>query len=297
MLIKSTAAAWMLWLLAAAAAAQPADKLDQQPLPSQRLVLAQEGTLPVVVSCPHGGREQVPGVAARVDQGNDPRFVNVRDENTAELAEALATSLQQRLGGKPYLVVAQFERKYIDANRSPERAYDSNAARPYYEAYHDTLARFCREVQNRWHTGLLLDIHGQSSYPDSLLRGTNNTRTVRRLLERHGRDALTGPDSIFGVMEQAGYATVPKCDSQDRENPRFDGGYIVTTYGSHQPGGLDALQLEFGRSFRATAADARKSAGDLAIAVERFARKYLPAEPVKPPPGADEAKPQKELRS
>ena len=268
-------AALVATLAASAARAQATGPLDPARLEREQLIFVQEGTLPIILTCPHGGRERVPGVAERVDRGVDNRFVTVRDENAAELTEALMADVEKSLGGKPFVVIARFERKYIDANRPAEKAYDGTAAKPYYDTYHEVLARFCREVQNKWRGGLLLDVHGQSTYPDSLLRGTNNGQTVKLMLQRHGREAFTGPDSIFGAMEQAGFDTVPKCASDDRENPRFDGGHTVTTYGSHQPGGIDAIQLEFGRGFRATKAEAAKSAGELAKAVEKYARKYL----------------------
>src|SRR5687768_9363213 len=71
------------------------------------LVFVQKGTLPVIVSAPHGGRKDVPGVAERKNTGVE-LFATVRDENTDRLAELLAAELEKKLGGKPWVVIARF---------------------------------------------------------------------------------------------------------------------------------------------------------------------------------------------
>lgn len=241
---------------------------------ADELITIQRGELPIIISAPHGGRSSIPSVPERTNK-DATRFVVSRDDNTAEIAEALAAEIEKRLGGKPYLVIARFERKYIDANRAAEHAYESPKAKPHYDAYHKTLADFCREVQNKWRGGLLLDIHGQTTYPDSLLRGTNDGETVRLLIDRHGRGAHVGPKSIFGQMELAGYDVIPKSASNDKEIPRYNGGYTVETYGSHKAGGIDALQMEFGRKYRIPKSVVPQTARDVGAAVEGFYKEYL----------------------
>src|SRR5438132_1609741 len=83
---------------------------------ADELITIVRGELPIIISAPHGGRRSIAGVPERTNK-DATRFVAVRDENTAEIAEALASEIEKRLGGKPYLVIARFERKYIDANR------------------------------------------------------------------------------------------------------------------------------------------------------------------------------------
>lgn len=248
---------------------------DRAPDDLAEFITIREGTLPIVVTAPHGGRLPFAGFAERVDRGAK-RFVTQPDQNSAEVAESLAAEIEKRLGGRPYLIVARFERKYIDANRPREHAFDDEQAAPYYDAYHAALAKACREVQEKWHGGLLLDIHGQSAHPDHVLRGTNNGETVELLRKRHGDEAFLGPDSLFGLLDKAGYHTKPEPGSTTREVPEFDGGYTVETYGSHRAGGIDALQVEFGRSFRVPKSMAEKSGRDLAVAVEKFCEKYYP---------------------
>ena len=142
-----------------------------------------------------------------------------------------------------------------------------------YEAYHKAVKAACDDVTKTWGRGLLLDLHGQGAKADAVFRGTRNLKTVALLKDRFGKKALTGPDSVFGVLAKKGYEVVPANDSDDAEDKRFTGGYTVATYGTD----LDAIQLELGGDFRAKK-KLDTTANDLADAVRVFATEYLPAE-------------------
>src|SRR5690348_11617781 len=77
------------------------------------LIIVQEGTLPLVITAPHGGTRDVPGVTAK-REGKDvtSKFVTAMDTNTDQLAMKIATGVEKRLGAKPHLVIAKFARKY-----------------------------------------------------------------------------------------------------------------------------------------------------------------------------------------
>lgn len=230
------------------------------------------GTLPIIFSAPHGGRQPVAGVDVRRGVGI-AQFATGRDHNTDELAEKIAAKLEVRLGAKPFLLVANFARKYLDVNRPPERAYESTEAKFYYDAYHNALREAHDRVRRQWGSGLLLDIHGQSAQDDTIYRGTNNGKSVMSLIRRFGAKAMIGPESIFGGLEERGYKVLPAGESHQED--RYAGGYIVQTYGSHQEGGIDAIQLEFGAKLRARA-NLERTATDLADAIAVFAQAYLP---------------------
>jgi N-formylglutamate amidohydrolase len=245
---------------------------QEKPDPSA-LLTVRAGTRPVILSAPHGGRKPIPGVPERRGAGVN-QFSTVLDTNTAELTDRLAKELEPLIGGKPWVVVARFERRGLDVNRPADGAYESEKARPLYDAYHAGLAAACKAVKAAHGRGLLLDIHGQGSFPDSVVRGTDNFKTVKLLTERFGRRAVTGKHSVLGRLEKAGYAIRPKCDSDDRENPQLKGGHIVQTYGSHTGYGIDAIQLELGSDLRHRDTYA-KTADALAAAVKAFHDEYL----------------------
>lgn len=255
------------------------DKKDKEAA-SDRFVTVVRGELPIILSAPHGGRE-APSKEIPERRGEGVRrFTAVRDDNTYELAERLAAAVAKRLGAKPHLVAARFERKFIDPNRPARDAYEVDAAKPYYDAYHQALAAACEEVQEKYGWGLLVDLHGQAADADAVFRGTNDRKSVAHLMRRFGAPALVGPRSVLGVLSAPprGWKVVPSNDSDDAEDPRYEGGFIVRNYGSREGGTIDALQLELGASFRRKDRLDR-TADELAEALAVFHKAYLPQAP------------------
>lgn len=248
---------------------------DESPAKPEDFVTVQKGTLPIIISAPHGGRKKVPDVPERLGKGI-ANFATVLDTNTAELTEVFAAELEKQLGGKPWLVIARFERKYLDVNRPRELAYESDRAKPYYDAYHGPLEAACKAVKKKFGRGLLLDIHGQSVFPDSICRGTQNGKTITVLKDRYGLFALNGKRGLLGVLERSGYDIRPGCaaDETVKEDTKFVGGHIVATYGSHTGYAIDAIQLEFGSKYREKDRYTQ-TARDLADAVVLFHNEYL----------------------
>ncbi len=243
------------------------------------LVTVHRGTLPIIISAPHGGGAKPAGGVTRTKQNQaagQSQFVTVMDTGTAELASLLAVILTRALGAKPHLVVADFHRRYADPNRAPDLASQDAVGAHQYAAFHKALRAGVNDIRAAHGRGLLLDIHGQKREPNAIVRGTRNGETVRALLKTHGDEALTGPKSILGTLAAAGDRILPPNDGPQEPLARealFDGGYIVSEYGSHNPLGIDAIQLEFGTAFRAPERLV-KTARDLATAV-CFARTYL----------------------
>lgn len=242
----------------------------------KELVAVQAGDLPILLSAPHGGTLEIPGVPPRVGEGL-PRggagFSTSRDIGTEQLARDVAEEIERRFGKKPYFVISRVRRRYVDPNRPPRIAYEDQSAKPVYDRYHDSLARFCREALDRFGGGLLLDLHGQGVHPDAVLRGTKNGLTVKLLRERYGEAAHTGPESLFGLLQSRGWIVHPH-PGDGKEQTGYDGGYIVQTYGSQTAFAIDAMQLEFGREYRTPKAR-RQTARVLVDALVQYAERYL----------------------
>jgi N-formylglutamate amidohydrolase len=250
----------------------PVQLFAQEQQEPAKLLTVWAGMLPIILSAPHGGREPIPGVPVRRGIGV-PQFTTERDNNTAELAEAVANAIYNRLGANPFLIIARFNRKYVDANRPHAAAYESAAAKPYYEAYHRALEAASESVRKQWAGGIFLDIHGQGAETSSIFRGTDNGKSVSALQKKFGKDALTGPKSVVGQMASKGYKFVPN-GVGDAKEQRYTGGYTTRTYGSHQGTHIDAIQLEIGSNLRASA-NLDRTAIDLADSIVIFARQYL----------------------
>lgn len=230
------------------------------------LVVSSKGMLPLILTVPHDGGEFLGLLPVRT------KGALVRDAGTRELAERVASLLEERLGKRPYLVIAKFSRKYLDANRAEQDAMESQDALPAYRAYHEQIAAFVSEVGTKFPAGsLLVDVHGQSDDPNTTFRGTRAGLTAKALLSRFGPSALQGEKSVIGVLAAKGYQVNPSVAAESlREDPRFAGGYTVFTYGSQRSAGIDAIQLEFGKNHRANP----HLAEDLAEALVVFMAQY-----------------------
>jgi N-formylglutamate amidohydrolase len=243
---------------------------------NDELIAVYEGSLPIIISAPHGGRKSIPGLIARTGAGLETGgkgFFAGRDSGTEELAHDVIDAIEREMGGEPFAVINRVHRKFLDVNRPMDIGTESEQAQPIYREYHSSLAQLCRQVQNRFRGGLLLDLHGQKSDPETVFRGTQNGKTVALLQQRFGASAHVGGESLFGLLKSHGLKVFPE-PGNGKEQSGFTGGYIVQSYGSHTAFGIDAVQLEFGSSFRSKE-NRKKTAKQVATAVKLYCELYL----------------------
>lgn len=246
----------------------------QAPPKPEDFITRQAGKLPIILSAPHDGKLAIPGVTVRQGEGV-AKFVTVRDTNAGLVAEKLAEAIEKQMGAKPYFVIAKFSRKYVDANRPVEGAYEDPDAKPIYDAYHDALRKACQEVKKEYGQGIVIDLHGQAASAETVFRGTVNLKSVDLLKTRYGLKAITGSKSILGVLAEKGHVVFPPLDKpMDKEHRSYSGGYITQTYGAMGNFGLDAIQLELGWKQR-NPKYVEAFAQDLATAIHTFAGEYL----------------------
>ena len=128
-------------------------------------------------------------------------------------------------------------------------------ALPFYNEYHLTIRGFIDEIQaQNGPRGFLFDIHGTTVIdgdPADLYIGTDNGNSVQRLFTADPF-AVFGRRSLRGLLQAAGYVISPSGQGIP-ENPQVDGGFTTQTYGSSQPNGLDAMQLEIAQPIRQSA--------------------------------------------
>jgi N-formylglutamate amidohydrolase len=243
---------------------------------SAPLVVFRRGDIPVIIVAAHGGSLPVPNCPPRTgkDLPKRARFVTARDVGTRELALAIAEATYRKLRQRPYLVILSAHRKYVDANRPPEFAFESESAQKVYEAFHRAVELACKEVEEKFSCGLLLDIHGQKLNPDVVYRGTAQGATVQRLRKLHGEEAFTGEKSLFGMLKAHGFKVYPD-PLGEAEWPGYSGGYIVRRYEGER-WEIDAYQLEFGMNYRTK--DARPTTADkIADVIEHYVKLYFQA--------------------
>jgi N-formylglutamate amidohydrolase len=197
-------------------------------------------------------------------------FTKSRDLQTRAITTGVAQQLLELCGEAPYVVIAEFKRKHIDANRSPDCAYEVPAAKPIYDEYHGMLRSFVDEVHaESGGAGLFFDIHGTAgiaSDPADIYLGTDEGASVARLLEIDP-EAMSRRRSLRGLLEAAGYVV--------SLNPStLGGGYTVQTYGSSHANGIDAIQIEIAAPLRVSASKRAALIVNLADAIRTLVGRY-----------------------
>jgi hypothetical protein len=251
------------------------------------LVQQHRGTLPIILTAPHGGSARPAQVSVRKD-AETPRgcdFQINRDNETLPITEAVAQKILDMTGLSPYVVIAQYHRKYIDANRSEACAFTDPDARPFYTEYHNRVAEYVTEVlRQNLGRGFLFDIHGTqviASDPADIYFGTANGASLppgfdrRNLFMQHGIHGLfkasrhrTGADGQGPIFS---YRVSP-ADETTPETSAVSGGFTVRHYGAV----ISSIQVEIADTVRNDPATRDFCVADLASAMVNFVRRYAP---------------------
>eukprot|EP01129_Flabellula_baltica_P003881 TRINITY_DN13614_c0_g1_i1.p1 TRINITY_DN13614_c0_g1~~TRINITY_DN13614_c0_g1_i1.p1 ORF type:complete len:277 (-),score=46.37 TRINITY_DN13614_c0_g1_i1:34-843(-) len=219
------------------------------------------GNIPILLTCPHGGRIIPDKVPIRMKPGS----IGGEDYNTALLLDKIIEycALQDFY---PFAVKSHISRTYCDLNRSPEEAYESPSMQSHYEAYHHAIETSIKQMVD-CHSEIepvLFDIHGQNWLVSMIIRGTADGVTCEKLIERYGEAILTGEESIFGELFSRGYEVDPfvgvGLESYPKEMSGFNAGFTSWRYSGkdHQKitmiepfeEWISCIQIETGSTFR-----------------------------------------------
>ena len=215
------------------------------------------GRMPLVITCPHDGGAEPPGVPERPDDQAGCLTKKQADLSTRTIALGLSSAVQALMGLEPSMVVARFHRRYIDANRPEKCAFVAREARPLYREYHNRITAAIRSTVKQFpRLGILVDIHGAadlSEEPDThVLLGTDGGGSIARLLELDPR-ILFRRQGLVRSLQSGGFGVIP-ANAGDPEHASFDGGFTVQRHGASRASGIDALQIEVVRKVRLNAA-------------------------------------------
>lgn len=255
-----------------------------------RFVKRHRGTMPIILTCPHDGSEALPDVQERT-QGATPadcRFRTGRDRETALITESVAQKILDLTGISPYVVIARFHRRFIDANRRSDCAFTDSDAQRFYDEYHSRISGYINQLllQNE-NRGFLFDIHGFTEAEDDnadIALGTANGGTFRPEFDRANIFMQHG---LHGLLKWARHLTVPNptvptpvvfqyrvspVDAAATEIGRLNGGFTVRNYSS----ALNCIQIEIANTIRDDVEKRNFLIEDLAFAIINFVRRYAP---------------------
>jgi hypothetical protein len=250
-----------------------------------RLVKRHRGTMPIILTCPHDGTETPPDVDERTEANNPPgcnAFKTGRDVNAADITERVAQRILETTGLSPYVVIARYRRRFIDANREKACAFVDADAEPFYDEYHDRIREYVRQLlaQNDGR-GFLFDIHGTgviASDPADIYLGTANGGTLSlgfsrdRLFARHGLHGLLSAVRRTQLVGGTFSYTVSPADASATETGVVNGGFTVRSQNDQ----MNCVQIEVASPIREDDTKRGFLIEDLAFAIPNFVRRYAP---------------------
>lgn len=253
----------------------------------RRLVKRHRGTMPVILTCPHDGSESPPSVRERTRDATPDSctFKTGRDTETAHITESVAQKILDITGISPYVVIARFHRKFIDANRGSTCAFIDSDARPFYDEYHNRITSYVNQLlKQNGGRGFLFDIHGTGEIEDDpadIYLGTANGATLlpgfdrQNIFMQHGLHGLLKwvrhKSGIGGLGPVFKYRVSP-ADATVTETSEVNGGFTVRNYGAS----INSIQIECANTIRNDGEKRDFLIEDLAFSIINFARRHAP---------------------
>jgi hypothetical protein len=120
------------------------------------------GDIPILILSLHGGKDKLK-CFPRKNHKNISNFVSGNDLHTAKIAKNIFTIMKKR-NLKPYLLVNNIHRKYIDLNRSLKDGCQNNCieCKSHYYNFHNKLIKTVTDIRNTFGKCLIFDVHGNS---------------------------------------------------------------------------------------------------------------------------------------
>jgi hypothetical protein len=214
------------------------------------------GTLPIVISVPHGGHLKPSTIPDRTC--NSP--VTVMDANTIELAQQIDSAFVTATGCHPAIVYCNLHRTKIDCNRNIANGACGNAlAETAWQEFYDFIESAEVAAQKAFGgKAIYIDLHGHGNpiqrlelgyllysnelaLSDSLLNTAKYVgySTIQNLVSSNTNgsthaELLRGADALGTLLGNAGYPAVPSAQIPFPETSSnyFSGGYNVANHSS-----------------------------------------------------------------
>ena len=235
--------------------------MTARPLIKENYVKYLEGTLPIILSAPHGG------VLKPKDIPNRTTGVFDIDSNTSELTHEILEEFFIQTNNYPYAIVMDLSRTKVDANRAIHEATTKDEkAIATYNTFHDFIKESKSKVDKKFKKGIYIDIHGQSHshghiefgyllFNDTLKLSDeeiekhaekSSIKTLKDFSDKSFVELLKGETSLSGLINKKGLKAMPSQDKPYDENGEyFEGAYNTFTYSSLDGSSVSSIQAEF----------------------------------------------------
>lgn len=252
------------------------------------------GTLPIVISVPHGGLVAPASIPDRTC--SNP--TTVTDSYTIELARQIDTALFNLTGCRPHLIICNLDRIKLDCNRNMVDGacgnLEAETAWNEFQDFIDTAQSICQNTFNE--KAFYIDLHGHGKPILRLELGyglfsseLNNTDSFLNTPAQIGyssigdlvstnvngythSELLRGEFALGTLLANAGFPSVP---SQQTPSPDttayYSGGYNTVNHTCINPGNtVNGLQIECHQTVRFTYPERKKFADSMAVILAEF---------------------------
>lgn len=232
------------------------------------------GTLPIIISVPHGGLVSPASIPDRTC--NNP--TTITDARTIELARQIDTALFILTGCRPHLIICNLQRAKVDCNRNLAEGacgnFQAEKAWNEFQFFIDTAQAIAQSMFPG--KVFYIDLHGHGkpiprlelgyglsgnrlNNPDSVLNtpaflatsSINNLVHSNRKAYTHAQ-LLRGPEALGTLLANAGFPAVPSEQTpHPGETDYFSGGYNTFNHTCISPiNAVNGVQLECDQSVR-----------------------------------------------
>ena len=216
----------------------------------QKYIEFRTGSVPVILSCPHGGFLKPP------NNFIPDKLVGVQlaDKNKYLITKRIIQELQKKKV-RPYYILSKIHRSKIDFNR-PARAHvalnqNSLEAKKIHRSYHQILEGFYENCLSLYSRCLFVDLHGftkpHKDYPD-IIFGNIFGKTLKIVEESENKDSKVYWGFSDMVQELSKHFTLDDGLGITNFNLAYSGGYI--THQFYKKDHVNAFQLEVAKYIR-----------------------------------------------
>lgn len=235
--------------------------MTTRPLINKNHVEYIQGSLPIIISAPHGGTYDPDYITDRTNG------VFEMDENTNELTHEILEEFFIQTKCYPHTILMKLSRKKVDANRAPSEATsDHHKAISSYKSFHNFIKEAKHTVDKKYQKGIYIDIHGQSHdhghiefgyllFNDTLKltdkellkqQELSSIKTLGKFSDKCFIEQLKGKSSLSGLMSKREFKSIPSEETPYAQcGNYFEGAYNTKTYSSQDNGSVSSIQAEF----------------------------------------------------
>ena len=246
-----------------------------------------EGSLPIIISAPHGGVIAPEEIVSRTTGVFD------RDDYTKELTLQIVEEFFKQTNCYPHTIMMDLCRTKVDANREEKEAVsEDEQSLKAYRSFHTYIQDSINKVERKYQKGLYLDIHGQSHPHKAIEFGylltndilklendklsayakTSSIATISDFSDYSFIEQLKGEFSLGTLMSKEGFASVPSKDMPytSKDDEYFEGAYNTKTYASTNGSSVSSIQIEFPYYCRQSKENRKDTAKALVLAILEF---------------------------